>query len=255
MTKEEYETEFDSDEYDIEMNIDAKSLGASVYPLPESTTCEVCKLSVGEEINFCDKCGSIGHTHCFNTLSPLRGQSHKCTSCKKLQCTKKLQQKRTQLAVQRAQKHQGDKMLLNTALTLSPLSIRDNVRVPIPKVDKGKLCPNHILGVIIKVSNNNSYRIGTEKGILDRNYSRGEITLWTDSSYLSVKDISTTEIKMHTIANLLSHGRKNKCLCRGNCATKHCPCKVSRYHCSSGCHPKSASMCKDSDDKNALLIC
>ena len=89
--------------------------------------------------------------------------------------------------------------------------------------------------------------------MLDRNYSRGEIALWTESSYLGVKDISPTEIKMHTIANLLSHGRKNKCLCRGNCATKHCPCKVSGYYCTSGCHPKSTSMCKNSYDKNALL--
>ena len=46
----------------------------------------------GEKSNFCDGCGSIGHKHCFNTLSPLRGQSHKCTYCKKLQCTRKLQQ-------------------------------------------------------------------------------------------------------------------------------------------------------------------
>ena len=62
-------------------------------------------------------------------------------------------------------------MLLNTALKLPPLSVGDNVRVPIlkviPKVDKGKLGPNHILGVITKVSNN-SYSIGTEKVTLDR---------------------------------------------------------------------------------------
>ena len=77
MMKEEYETE---------MNTDAKSLGASVYALPESTTCQVCMLSVGEERNFCDGCGSIRHKHCFNTLWPLRGQSHMCTYCKKLQC-------------------------------------------------------------------------------------------------------------------------------------------------------------------------
>ena len=42
-------------------------------------------------------------------------------------------------------------MLLNTALKLPPLSVGDNVRVPTPKVDKGKLGPNHILGVITKV--------------------------------------------------------------------------------------------------------
>ena len=133
------------------MNIDAKSLGESVYTLPDSTTCKVCKLSVGGERVFCDGCSLIGHKHCFNTLSPLRGQSRKYTYCKKLQCTGKLQHKQTQLAVQRAQKVQTDKMLLNTALTLPPQSIGDNVRVPIPKVDKGKLGPNHILGVITSV--------------------------------------------------------------------------------------------------------
>ncbi|KAI6659404.1 KRAB-A domain-containing protein 2-like [Oopsacas minuta] len=172
MMKEEYETEFDSDEYDIEMNIDAKSLGASVYTHPDSRTCKVCKLSVGGERVFCDGCSSIGHKHCFITLSPLRGQSRKYTNCKKLQCTGKLQHKQTQLAVQRAQKVQADKMLLNTALTLPLLS----------------------LGII-----------------------------------------------------------KNKCLCRGNCATKHCPCKVSGCYCTSGCHPKSNSTCKNSDNRKALL--
>ena len=99
MMKEEYDTDSDSDEYDIEMNIDAKSLGASVYTLPDSTTCKVCKLSVGGERVFCDGCSLIGHKHCFNTLSPLRGQSRKYTYCKKFQCTGKLQHKQTQLAV------------------------------------------------------------------------------------------------------------------------------------------------------------
>ena len=72
-------------------------------------------------------------------------------------------------------------MLLNTALKLPPLSVGDNVRVPIPKVDKGKLGPNHILGVITKVSNN-SYSIGTEKVTLDRNYS-----IWSVFGYLQTK--------------------------------------------------------------------
>ena len=81
----------------------------------------------------------------INTLSPLRGESHKHAFCMKLQCTSNFQQKKTQLAVQRAQKIQADKMLTDTALRLLPLNIGDNVRVPIPKVDRGKLGPNHIL--------------------------------------------------------------------------------------------------------------
>ena len=78
---------------------------------------------------------------------------------------------------------------------------------------------------------NNSHCIGNEKGTLDRNYSRGGIELWTDSSYLSVQDIPATEIKMHTIANLLSHGRKKQ---------------MSMQR-------KSNSNCKNSDNKNILL--
>ena len=54
MNQEAYETESDPDEYDIEMNIDAKSLGASVYTFPENTPCQVCNLSIGEEKLFCD---------------------------------------------------------------------------------------------------------------------------------------------------------------------------------------------------------
>ena len=221
-------SETGSDEDDIEMGISAKSLGASVYSLAVCTSCQVCNFSIGEEGLFCDVCKSIGHKHCFNTLSPLRGESHKHAFCMKLQYASNFQQKKTQLAVQRAPKIQADKMLTDTALRLLPLNIGDNVRVPIPKVDRGKLGPNHILGVITKVSNH-SYRIGTKEGTLDRNYSRGEIEHWTDSSYISVHDVPPTDIKMHSIAKLLSHGGKNKCLCRGNCATKHCPCKVRGY--------------------------
>ena len=98
----------------------------------------------------------------------------------KSECRSNFQQKHTQLAVQRAQKLQADKMLSNTASRLSPVALGDNVRVPIPKVDRGKLGPTHILSVITEVSNH-SYRIGTNKGTLDRKYSRGEFEQWTDS--------------------------------------------------------------------------
>ena len=133
------------------------------------------------------------------------------------------------------------------------MALGDNVRVTIPKVDRGKLSPTHIFGVITEVSNN-SYRIGTNKGTLDRKYSRCEFEHWTDSCYLTIQDIPPVEIKMYTISKLFSHGRKIIYQCRGNCATKYCPCcKVRGYYCSSGCHLKSNANCKNSGDKNTLL--
>ena len=70
MNQEAYETGLD--QYDIEMRIDAKSLGARVYALPEITSCQVCNLSIGEKRLFCEVRKSIGHKHCSNTVSPLR---------------------------------------------------------------------------------------------------------------------------------------------------------------------------------------
>ena len=117
------------------MKFDADSLGASVYTLPEVAFCQICNLSIGEERLVCDGCKSIGHKHCFNKLSPLRGESQNHIFCMKSECRSNFQQKHTQLAVQRAQKLQADKMLSNTASRLSPVALGDNVRVPIPKVD------------------------------------------------------------------------------------------------------------------------
>ena len=128
-----------SDEYDIEIKFDADSLGASVYTLPEVALCQGCNLSIGEERLVYDGCKSIGHKHCFNKLSHLRGESQNHIFCMKSGCRSNFQQKHNQLAVQRAHKLQADKMLSNTASRLLPVVLGDNVRVPIPKVDRSKL--------------------------------------------------------------------------------------------------------------------
>ena len=72
----------------------------------------------------------------------------------KLQCKSNSQKKESQLVVRKAQKLQADKKLLSTAIRHPPLSIGDNVKLPIPKEDTGKLGPAHILDVVTKISNN-----------------------------------------------------------------------------------------------------
>ncbi|KAI6652376.1 hypothetical protein LOD99_7390 [Oopsacas minuta] len=77
--------------------IDAKSFGASVSTYPDSTSCQVCSFSIGEEGLSCDVYKSIGHSYCFNTLSLLRGESHKHAFCMELQCTSTFQQRKPNL--------------------------------------------------------------------------------------------------------------------------------------------------------------
>ena len=64
---------------------------------------------------------------------------------------------------------------------------------------------------------------------------------------LCVSEIPKTEIKRHTAAKLVSYGSNTSCRCRGNCATKHCPCRLRRFHCNSGCHPKVNGKCINND--------
>ena len=235
-----------SEPYDIDMHFDPANLRATIYHLPLSPSCQVCDFSVGGECIHCDTCNSIGHKSCFNKLSPLRGESHLQYFCSQPYCLSTFHRNQTRLTAQRGQKHQADKMLSDTAKSLSVVKPGDNVKVPIPKEDRGKLGQKHILGVVTSTSGN-YYSIGTSQGILDRKYTRGEFEHWEGSSYLCVSEIPKTEIKMHTAAKLVSYGSNTSCQCRGNCATKHCPCRLRRFHCNSGCHPKVNGKCINND--------
>ena len=62
-----------------------------------------------------------------------------------------------------------------------------------------------------------------------------------------VSEIPKTEIKMDTAAKLVSYGSNTLCQCGGNCDTKHFSCRLSRFHCNSGCHPKVNGKCINND--------
>ena len=81
-----------------------------------------------------------------------------------------LSQSKIWSVARRGQKRQAEKMLSDTAKHLPLVSIGDNVRVTIPKVDRGKLGDKHILGVITEKSGI-SFTIGTKDGILNRKSS------------------------------------------------------------------------------------
>ena len=67
-------------------------------------------------------------------------------------------------------------MLSKTAKNLPAPNVGDNVGLPIPKVDRRKLGPNHILCVITIISSS-FHSIRTNKGTLDSKFTRGEFEL------------------------------------------------------------------------------
>ena len=137
-------------------------------------------------------------------------------------------------------------MLSDTVKRLPAIKVGDNVRVPIPIEDRVKLGQKHLLGVVTSLFGS-SYTVGTIRGTLDRKYRRGEIALWKSSSYLSIDEIPKTEIKLRTAAKFISNNRiLHQCQCGGRCVTKHCPCRIDGFNCTSCCHPKIIGKCRNS---------
>lgn len=63
-------------------------------------------------------------------------------------------------------------MKKNSDQTHPPLKAGDNVSVPIPDVDKGKVELRNLIGVVLYINSDQMYKIVTKNGILDMLYCR-----------------------------------------------------------------------------------
>ena len=221
------------------MNFDLTTLGATMDQISEGMSCSICNFPLGSEFVTCFSCSNVGHKYCFS--QDLVTLHHFCVSP---YCAKILNQSKICTLAQRGQKRQAEKMLSDTAKYLPAVTIGDNVRVSIPKVDRGKLGDKHLLGVITDISGI-YYTIGTKEGVLNRKYTRGEFELWNGSTFLQVSDIPKTESTMHTIARSVTLGKRTSCQCRGKCNTNYCSCRRSGFTCSSNCHSKIRGKCNN----------
>jgi len=49
------------------------------------------------------------------------------------------------------------------------------VKIPVPYIDGGKVDANSVLGVILSITDDGFYKIGTKNGILSSLYARNQI--------------------------------------------------------------------------------
>ncbi len=70
------------------------------------------------------------------------------------------------------QSQQAEKMCQNSSLTLPKLEIGDNVRLQIPKVDRGPADPKNLIAIVLEEVRDGLYRIGTKMCQLKSNYGR-----------------------------------------------------------------------------------
>ena len=55
------------------------------------------------------------------------------------------------------------------------LSVGTNVKIPVPSVDRGKVDANNLIGVILTVSDDAFYKVGTKNGVISGLFSRNQI--------------------------------------------------------------------------------
>ena len=126
-----------------------------------------------------------------------------------------------------------------------PLTVETTVKIPVPCVDRGKVDANNVLGVILSVTDDGFYKIGTKNGILSSLYARNQI-FQCKEQFISSNDVPNIEIPLRTAStqNSLTGGQGFIfCSCKTKCTTRRCKCKQLNILCSSKCH--GSNMCSN----------
>ena len=110
----------------------------------------------------------------------------------------------------------------------------DTVRVPVPEVDRGKGDSRNILGVVVKITSDGLFKIGTRCGFLNNLFSRNQFTKCKEK--LVSLEIPNRNISVRTASTEMSVGTGQgfvKCTCTKRCVDKHCGCRQKNRKCNS----------------------
>ncbi|KAK9720575.1 hypothetical protein QE152_g21981 [Popillia japonica] len=82
-----------------------------------------------------------------------------------------------------------------------PIKKGSTVTIPVPALDRGKGTLRNLIGVIMEITKNNYYKIGTAEEILAQLYSRNQIGA-CKSKQLSVEEVPEERCTLRTASNL-----------------------------------------------------
>ena len=148
--------------------------------------------------------------------------------------------------VQIAQEQQANKMLKRSENQRPPLQVGDNVRVAIPKVDRGRADPPNMLAVITSCDDHGGYVVGTDKGRVKGSLPWNALEKCKQNVFLSPEDVPDADLSIRQTLTKQSFGGGQgftRCSCRAGCQNGRCKCKRSNVLCNSRCHPNIA--CKN----------
>ncbi|KAI4473560.1 hypothetical protein M0804_015289 [Polistes exclamans] len=115
-------------------------------------------------------------------------------------------------------------MKMNSDKKLPTVPFGTTVSVPISTVVKGRGDSRNILAVVISVTEDGFYRLGTSEGILKQLYARSQFTLCPINLH-KIENIPDHEISLQSVAIAQSNGSGQgfiKCTCKRKCQTLKC---------------------------------
>ena len=195
---------------------------------------------------------SVDLGDCGSCSKPLEAFAMVCNGCKlaiHLDCTKNnlcklcsVSEERTKKRkmVQIAQEQQANKMLKRSESQRPPLQVGDNVRVAIPKVDRGRADPPNMLAVITSCDDHGGYVVGTDKGRVKGSLPWNALEKCKQNVFLSPEDVPDADLSIRQTVTKQSFGGGQgftRCSCRAGCQNGRCKCKRSNVLCNSRCHP------------------
>ena len=129
-------------------------------------------------------------------------------------------------------------MMNHSENRLDPVEVGDNVRIEVPKVDRGRCDPPHLIGVVTDVTEHGNYRIGTSAGNLKGTFARNQIDR-CKQVFVSKENVPERVLSVRSAAsnNSVSTGQGFvKCNCKTGCFNDRCNCKRKQLLCNSRCH-------------------
>ena len=110
---------------------------------------------------------------------------------------------------------QAKRMKVTSDKKHPPAAIASTVRVKVPDVDRGRGDPKSILVIVLNITKDNFYKLGTRNGIIKQLYARSQFSVCNEN-ILSTEEIPSKEISLRSVATAQSTGTGQgfaKCAC------------------------------------------
>ncbi|KFD45721.1 hypothetical protein M513_13399 [Trichuris suis] len=133
---------------------------------------------------------------------------------------------------------QAKRMKVDSDKQFLPARLGATVRVPVPHVDRGRGDARNLLAVVMSVTENGFYRLGTAQGVLNQLYARSGFTTCR-KELIRIEDVPNQEIPLRSAAIAQSTGSGQgfvRCTCKNKCQTMRCSCVKEKIKCNSKCH-------------------